>query len=105
ANSVEGTNSLGGVLSAIERGDGLLGQIVKNREQGSATLGDLQKTIAHVERTAASLERMAGDVEAGKGAFGVLLRRGDDVERLLRNLQVVSGKLATLSGNLESAQG
>jgi len=104
-NFVEVTNSLRSVLSSIERGDGLLGQIVKNREQGAATLADLQKTIAHVEHTTASLERMAGDVEAGKGAFGVLLRRGGDMERLLGNLQLVSGKLAALAGKLESAQG
>jgi len=104
-NIVEVTNSLRSVLSSIERGDGLLGQIVKNREQGATTLADLQKTIAHVEHTTASLERMAGDVEAGKGAFGVLLRRGGDMEKLLDNLQLVSGKLALVAAKLENAQG
>ena len=104
-NVLETTNSLRSVLASIERGEGLLGQMVKNREQGAATLDDLQKTIAHVERTTASLERMAGDVEAGKGAFGVLLRRGGDMEKLLANLSLVSAKLAALAGKLDGAQG
>jgi phospholipid/cholesterol/gamma-HCH transport system substrate-binding protein len=104
-NIVEVTNSLRSVLASIESGEGLLGQMVKNREQGAATLADLQKTIAHVEHTTAAFERMASDVEAGKGAFGVLLRRGRDMERLLDNLASVSAKLAELAGKIEAAEG
>ena len=104
-NIVEVTTSLRNVLASIESGEGLLGQMVKNREQGTATLGDLQKTIAHVEHTTAALERMAGDVEAGKGAFGVLLRRGGDMNKLLDSLAVVSAKLASLAAKIETAGG
>jgi phospholipid/cholesterol/gamma-HCH transport system substrate-binding protein len=104
-NIVEVTNSLRNVLASIERGEGLLGQMVKNREQGATTLADLQKTVAHVERTTAALERMANDVEAGKGAFGVLLRRGAETERLLKNLATASAKLGALSERVEKAQG
>jgi phospholipid/cholesterol/gamma-HCH transport system substrate-binding protein len=104
-NIVEVTNSLRNVLSAIESGEGLLGQMVKNREQGAATLADLQKTIAHVEHTTAAFERMAADVEAGKGAFGVLLRRGHEMQRLVDSLAAVSTKLADLAGKIEAADG
>ena len=104
-NIVETTNSLRNVLAAIENGDGLLGQMVKNRDQGSTTLADLQKTVAHVESTAAALERMAREVEAGKGAFGVLLKRGDEARRLLANLDRAAAELARMTARLESAQG
>jgi phospholipid/cholesterol/gamma-HCH transport system substrate-binding protein len=104
-NIVETTNSLRNVLASIENGEGLLGQMVKNREQGATTLTDLQKTVAHVESTAAALERMAKEVEAGKGAFGVLLKRGEEARRLLANLDRAAAELARITGKLESAQG
>jgi phospholipid/cholesterol/gamma-HCH transport system substrate-binding protein len=104
-NIVETTNSLRNVLAAIENGEGLLGQMVKNREQGATTLADLQKTVAHVESTAAALERMAKEVEAGKGAFGVLLKRGEEAQRLLANLDRAAAELAKITGRLETAQG
>ncbi len=40
-------------LAADRTGEGLLGQLVKNREQGATTLADLQRTVAHVEATTA----------------------------------------------------
>jgi phospholipid/cholesterol/gamma-HCH transport system substrate-binding protein len=104
-NIVEVTTSLRNVLSSIESGEGLLGQMVKNREQGTATLADLQKAIAHIEHTSAAFERIASGVEAGKGAFGVLLRRGHDMERLLDGLAALSNKVAELAGKIEAAEG
>jgi len=105
SNIVETTNSLRNVLASIEQGEGLLGQMIKNREQGAITLADLQKTVAHVESTTASLERMTKDVESGKGAFGVLLKRGDEARRLLANLDRAASDLTKLSSRLESAGG
>jgi phospholipid/cholesterol/gamma-HCH transport system substrate-binding protein len=104
-NVVEVTNSLRNVLASIERGEGLLGQMVNNREQGAMTLADLQKTVAHVERTTAALERMASDVEAGKGALGVVLRRGGEMQRVLDSVARASAKLDALASRVEKAQG
>jgi phospholipid/cholesterol/gamma-HCH transport system substrate-binding protein len=104
-NIVETTNSLKNVLAAVEHGEGLLGQLVKNREQGTTTLGDLQRTVAHVEATTASLERMVKNVESGKGAFGVLLTRGEETRRLLTNLNQAASELERLTTQLASAQG
>ena len=104
-NVVETTNSLRNVLASIERGEGLLGQIVKNREQGATTLADLQRTVAHVEGTTASFERIVKEIEGGKGALGVLLKRGDQAQRLLANLDRASSDLASLSAKLTAAQG
>lgn len=104
-NIVEVTNSLKDVFASIERGEGLLGQMVMNRDQGATTLADLQKTLANVQNTTASIQRMTKDVESGKGAFGVLLRRGAEVERLVDNLGRVTTQLSQLAVRLENAQG
>ena len=104
-NIVETTNSLKNVLATIEQGQGLLGQMIKNKEQGATTLADLQKTLAHIEATSASIERIAKDVESGKGALGVLLKRGAETERLLANLDNASKALGRWTARLDSAQG
>lgn len=104
-NIVETTTSLRSVLDAIERGEGLLGQLVRNREQGATALSDLQKTVAHAEATAAAFERLAKEVEAGKGALGVLFKRGEATERMLANLDLAAAELATLLRRLASAEG
>lgn len=104
-NIVETTNSLRNVLAAIEQGQGLLGQMVKNHEQGAMTLADLQKTLAHIEATSASIERIAKEVESGKGALGVLLKRGAETERLLANLDRAAKELGRFATRLETAQG
>jgi len=105
SNILETSSSLKNVLASIERGEGLLGQMVRNHEQGAATLADVQRTLAHVESTAASLERMAKEVESGKGAFGVLLKRGDEAQRLLVNVDRAASALAKLVERLSSAEG
>jgi len=104
-NIVETTNSLRSVLASIEQGEGLLGQMIKNREQGTMTFADLQKAVAHVEATTASLQRITKEVESGNGAFGVLLKRGDEAKRLLANLDRAASDVAKLSARLESARG
>ncbi len=104
-NIVETTSSLKNVLAAVEQGEGLFGQLVKNREQGATTLADLQRTVAHVEATTASLERMIKNVESGKGAFGVLLTRGEETRRLLTSLNHAASELERLTAQLASAQG
>ena len=104
-NIVEASNSLKSVFAAIDRGEGLLGQLLKDREQSAAMLGHLRTTLAHLEETSSSVARIAGDVERGKGAIGVLLKRGDEVETLLANLSKTSMQLADLSARLNRAEG
>ena len=104
-NIVEASNSLRSVFAAIDRGEGLLGQLLKDREQGTAVLGHLRTTLAHLEQTSSSVSHIAADLERGKGAIGVLLKRGDEVEKLLANLSTTSARLAELSQRLERAEG
>src|SRR5437899_12441249 len=71
-NVVEVTASLRVVLQAIERGEGLLGAMVRNRELGESTLVDLQRTMANVQDTTRSLEEILDHVNRGQGVLGQL---------------------------------
>ncbi|MGH7804847.1 MAG: hypothetical protein ACREQJ_10905, partial [Candidatus Binatia bacterium] len=84
---------------------GLLGQLLKDREQSAAVLGHLRSTLAHLDETSSSVARIAADIERGKGAVGVLLKRGDEVEQLLANLSRTSSRLADLTERLSRAEG
>ena len=61
--------------------------------------------MAHVEGTTASFERILKEIEGGKGALGVLLKRGDQAQRVLANLDRASSDLASFSAKLTAAQG
>ena len=104
-NIVEASNSLRSVFAAIDRGEGLLGQLLKDREQSAAVLGHLRSTLAHLDETSSAVARIANDIERGKGAIGVLLKRGDEVEQLLANLSRTSSRLADLTERLNKAEG
>src|SRR5882724_9923569 len=73
-NIVEVTSSLKEVLGSIQRGEGLLGAMLRNRELGEATLVDLQHTMANVQETTASLEKILQRVDRGEGLLGQLTR-------------------------------
>src|SRR5262249_56052536 len=71
-NIVEVTASLKDVLQTIQRGEGLLGAMLRNRELGESTLQDLQRTMANVQETTRSLDQILTRVEAGNGLLGQL---------------------------------
>ena len=80
SNIVEVTASLKDVLGSIQRGEGLLGAMVRNRELGEATLTDLRTTMANVQQTTQSLGRFSAASSAAKGLLGRLTRRSDEGE-------------------------
>src|SRR5206468_7424559 len=71
-NIVEVTSSLKDVLGSIQRGEGLLGAMVRNRELGEATLVDLQHTMANVQDTTKALDGIVQRVDRGQGVLGEL---------------------------------
>jgi phospholipid/cholesterol/gamma-HCH transport system substrate-binding protein len=105
SNIVEASNSLKNVFASIDRGEGLLGRMLRDKEQGAGAFEDVRKTVAHLEATTASIERVAADVEAGKGTFGLLLKRSGEAERLLREMNRAAASLAETARRLAAAQG
>src|SRR5206468_2957297 len=82
-NTVEVTASLKDVLGAIQRGEGLLGAMLRNRELGETTLVDLQRTMANVQATTASLEKILQRVDRGEGMLGQLTSDTKEARELL----------------------
>jgi phospholipid/cholesterol/gamma-HCH transport system substrate-binding protein len=85
-NIVEVTSQLKDVLGTIQRGEGLLGAMLKNREVAEPTLQDFQKTMANVQATTRSLEEILARVNRGEGLAGFLMRDTKESERLIANL-------------------
>jgi phospholipid/cholesterol/gamma-HCH transport system substrate-binding protein len=85
-NFAEVTAQLKDVLGTIQRGEGLLGAMVRNREVGEPTLQDLQKTMANVQATTHSLEEIITRVNRGEGLAGYLTRNTKESQRLITHL-------------------
>jgi phospholipid/cholesterol/gamma-HCH transport system substrate-binding protein len=74
ANVVEVTTALKDVLQTIQRGEGLLGAMIRNREFGDQTLESLQGTLANLKATSGTLDHLLEHVDRGEGVIGRMIR-------------------------------
>lgn len=103
SNVVEVTAALKDVLQTIQRGEGLLGAMVRNREFGDRTLDSLQGTLASLHETTATVQRLLQHVDRGEGVLGKLARDpklGTSVERSLTSIERVAARLERGEGAL-----
>src|SRR5581483_9319249 len=96
ANIVEVTASLKVVLQSIERGEGLLGAMLRNKDLGEATLVDLQKTMSNVQDTTRSLDDILQRLDRGEGVIGRLTRASKSLDELTARLARGHGTLGRL---------
>ena len=87
ANVVEVTAALKDVLQTIQRGEGLLGAMVRNREFGDRTLESLQGTLANLHETTGTLDRLLEHVDRGEGVLGKLTRDDKLAKSLARSVE------------------
>jgi len=104
-NIVEVTGSLKDVLGTIQRGEGLLGAMVRNRELGESTLVDLQHTMANVQQTTRVLEKILRRVEHGEGLLGQLTGPSQEGDALLARVGRATRALERFAGRLERGKG
>jgi phospholipid/cholesterol/gamma-HCH transport system substrate-binding protein len=104
-NIVEVTSSLRDVLGTIQRGEGLLGAMVRNREFGEQTLRDLQQSLANVQTTSNALANILQRVERGEGVLGYLVHDSKESRELLGNLNRSAKSLDRLTMRLSSSRG
>src|SRR6266403_1066836 len=104
-NIVEVTASLKDVLGAIQRGEGLLGAMLRNRELGEATLVDVQRTMANVQATTASLEKVLQRVDRGEGLLGQLTSDTKEARELLTHVRRSARSLDALTTRLNRGNG
>lgn len=105
ANIIEVTNSLKSVLQSIDRGEGLLGELVKSRSDGSAIVTDIRKAVGNIEHSTASASRIIEGVEQGKGAIGALLKDSQRMDRILARLETASVSLEQFARRLQTGSG
>ena len=104
-NVVEVTTSLKDVLQSIQRGEGLLGAMVRNKEFGEETLRDLRDTLANAKQTSQSLSEMIGRVNTGHGAVGALLRDSRENRELVAGLRRAVGSVDDVTRRLKDGHG
>ena len=95
-NVLETTSALKDVLQTIQRGEGLLGAMVQNKDLGKTTMDDLQRTLGNVRQTSATLDRVLHGVDQGEGLVGKVLRDkklAASLERSIQNLDRVTTRL------------
>ena len=100
-NVVEVTTALKDVLQTIQRGEGLLGAMLRNREFGDRTLEGLQGTISNLKETTGTLEHMLKGVDRGEGVIGRLVHDPKLATSLDHSLQA----LERVTQRLEHGQG
>src|SRR5439155_1735628 len=104
-NIVEVTASLKDVLGSIQRGEGLLGAMLRNRELGEATLVDLQRTMTNVQATTASLAKILERVDRGEGVLGQLTGSTKESRDLIGHVRHSARSLDQLTTRLNRGNG
>jgi len=101
SNVVEVTNSLKDVLGSIQRGEGLLGAMVRNREFGDRTLESLQSTLSNLNKTTESLDGIVQRVDRGEGVLGKLTKD----QKLATSLEKSVNSLERVARRIETGRG
>jgi phospholipid/cholesterol/gamma-HCH transport system substrate-binding protein len=104
-NVVEVTAELRDVLGSIQRGEGLLGAMVRNRELGEGTLQDLRRTMGNVQETTRSLDEILTRVRRGEGLLGQLTSETRENAELLARVGRTVEALEDFTGRLRSGRG
>jgi phospholipid/cholesterol/gamma-HCH transport system substrate-binding protein len=105
SNIAEVTASLKTVLQSIEKGEGLLGAMLRNRELGEATLVDLRKTMANVQETTNSLDEIVQRLNRGEGVIGRLTRDSKDVQDLFTHTTQAAKSIDELTTRVNRGEG
>jgi phospholipid/cholesterol/gamma-HCH transport system substrate-binding protein len=104
-NIVELTGSLNNILQAVDRGEGLLGAIVRNTEEGEMAFGDVQQAVANIAALTAHMERMLAAVDRGEGLIGALVHDTDKAQGILADLTRAAENLDAFTERLSASQG
>ena len=104
-NIVEVTASLKDVLGSIQRGEGLLGAMLRNRELGESTLLDLQRTMANVQETTKSLNEILDHVNRGQGVLGQLTGETREAKELAAHIRRAARSIDEFSTRLNRGRG
>jgi phospholipid/cholesterol/gamma-HCH transport system substrate-binding protein len=89
-NVMEMTGSLRSILDSIDKGHGILSELVKgepNGQQPQLTLADLRKTFDNMNKLAAEMDVMLEKVNRGQGLAGAMFSEKTNGKELLDKVQ------------------
>jgi len=104
-NVLEVTASLKNVLQSIERGEGLLGAMLRKKDLGEATLASLERTMANLQETTHEIDTILRRVSQGEGILGRLTRDTKENEELLASLQSSMKSIDEFTSRLNDRKG
>jgi phospholipid/cholesterol/gamma-HCH transport system substrate-binding protein len=105
SNIVELTASLRSILQAIDRGEGLLGAVVRNRDQGELTFADIQQAVSNIAEITGYMQSILASVERGEGLIGALVRDTDTAQGVLVGLTRSAENLDRFTERLNRSRG
>jgi phospholipid/cholesterol/gamma-HCH transport system substrate-binding protein len=114
ANVMASTNSLRSILEDIDKGNGLLGQLIRGSKgkEKQLTLASINESLDRMNRLTAELNKTAERINRGQGLAGALLssrtngrRVVADISSTAASLRATSSRLDELTARLDKAQG
>jgi phospholipid/cholesterol/gamma-HCH transport system substrate-binding protein len=93
------------LLTRINRGEGLAGQMLSGRGKGGKFLSELEKTAISVQQTSARLDRMMERFDKAQGLFPQLMNDKESGTEVLANLRQSSHDLKDILHKIDAGQG
>jgi len=104
-NAIEVTALLRQVLTDINKGEGLVGRLVGDRDFGRQFADDLSLTIANIESATHRVDGLFARIEAGEGTLGTLMASEKQIGDILANLETASRDAADFAAKLNQGRG
>jgi len=109
ANVIEMSNSMRQILDSIERGHGLMSELIKGQQDVPAnqrlTLAEFKQSLAAMNAFAVDVHRIMDRLDRGEGVAGAMLSGRVNGERLLQNVATAAQSLDSASRKLDAMIG
>ncbi len=106
ANVMAISGSLRSILESIEKGHGLVSQLVRgedaNEPKGRLTLESIKRTLDHVDKLSVALSQAMDRVNSGQGVIGAMLSNETDGKQFLDNLAQTAASIRQTSARMDT---
>jgi len=100
------SGSLRSILESIEKGHGLVSQLVRGEDAGQPkdrlTLESIQRTLEHVDKLSIALSQVMDRINNGRGVVGAMLSDQTDGKQFLDNLEQTAARIRRTSARLDT---
>ncbi len=106
ANVMAISGSLRSILESIEKGHGLVSQLVRGEDASAPknrlTLESIQLTLDHVDKLSIALGQVMDRINNGRGVVGAMLSDQTDGKKFLDNLADTAARIRQTSARLDT---